>query len=57
MRKAIIFLLILCVAGTSVAFGQTEKTLKRKVAIGRFTNETQYAKGLFYDRDNDPIRK
>ncbi|MBQ9418635.1 MAG: penicillin-binding protein activator LpoB [Bacteroidales bacterium] len=38
-------------------FGQTDKTLKRKVAIGRFTNETQYAKGMFYDRENDPIRK
>ena len=38
------------------SFGQ-EKTLKRKVAIGRFTNETQYAKGVFYDRENDPIRK
>ena len=34
-----------------------DKTIKRKVAIGRFTNETQYAKGLFYDRDNDPMRK
>ena len=39
------------------AFSQTDKTLKRKVAIGRFSNETQYAKGLFYDRENDPIRK
>ena len=39
------------------SFGQDEKTMKRKVAIGRFTNETQYAKGLFYDRENDPIRK
>lgn len=39
------------------SFGQGEKTLKRKVAIGRFSNETQYAKGLFYDRENDPIRK
>lgn len=38
-------------------FGQPDKTLKRKVAIGRFTNETQYAKGIFYDRENDPIRK
>lgn len=38
-------------------FGQTEMNLKRKVAIGRFSNETQYAKGLFYDRENDPIRK
>ena len=32
-----------------------DKTIKRKVAIGRFSNETQYAKGLFYD--NDPMRK
>lgn len=31
--------------------------LKRKVAIGRFTNETQYAKGLFYTKANDPILK
>ncbi|MEG1749644.1 MAG: CsgG/HfaB family protein [Tannerellaceae bacterium] len=33
------------------------KGLKRKVAIGRFTNETQYAKGLFYDKENDPMGK
>ncbi len=38
-------------------FGQNEKSLKRRVAIGRFSNETQYAKGMFYDRENDPIRK
>lgn len=36
---------------------QGGKTIKRKVAIGRFSNETQYAKGLFYDKENDPIRK
>lgn len=33
------------------------KTIKRKVAIGRFSNETQYGKGLFYDKENDPLRK
>lgn len=33
------------------------KTLKRKVAIGRFSNETEYGKGLFYDKDNDPMAK
>ena len=33
------------------------KTIKRKVAIGRFSNETQYGKGLFYDKENDPMRK
>lgn len=30
-------------------------SLKRKVAIARFSNETEYAKGVFYDKDNDPI--
>jgi curli biogenesis system outer membrane secretion channel CsgG len=34
-----------------------QRTIKRKVAIGRFSNETQYAKGLFYDKENDPMRK
>lgn len=33
------------------------RVIKRKVAIGRFSNETQYAKGIFYDRDNDPMGK
>ena len=36
---------------------QEGKTIKRKVAIGRFSNETQYAKGMFYDKENDPMRK
>lgn len=35
----------------------TQKGLKWKVAIGRFSNETQYGKGIFYDRDNDPMAK
>lgn len=39
------------------AVAQEERTIKRKVAIGRFSNETQYAKGMFYDRENDPMRK
>jgi len=34
-----------------------EQGLKRKVAIARFSNETQYAKGIFYDKENDPIGK
>ena len=34
-----------------------EQVLKRKVAIARFSNETQYAKGVFYDKENDPIAK
>ncbi len=34
---------------------QDFKGIKRKVAIARFSNETQYAKGLFYNKDDDPI--
>jgi len=52
-----ILALLLIVALATSAFSQTEKTIKRKVAIGRFTNETQYGKGMFYDRDNDPMQK
>lgn len=46
-------LLMLCVN----SFAQQEKGLKRKVAIGRFSNETQYAKSVFYDKANDPMGK
>lgn len=35
----------------------TVKTLKRKVAIGRFTNETRYGKSLQVDASNDPLGK
>ena len=38
-------------------FSQEGKTLKRKVAIGRFSNETKYSKSVFYDKDNDPMGK
>ncbi len=54
--KAALLALSLLVALPSHA-QQEDRTIKRKVAIGRFTNETQYAKGLFYDKDNDPMRK
>ena len=33
------------------------RSLKWKVAVGRFSNETQYGKGIFYERDNDPMAK
>lgn len=41
----------------SHAHHATNKSLKWKVAIGRFSNETQYGKGIFYDRQNDPMAK
>jgi curli biogenesis system outer membrane secretion channel CsgG len=34
-----------------------QHSLKRKVAIARFSNETTYAKGIFYDKANDPVGK
>ena len=36
---------------------QDYQGLKRKVAIARFSNETEYAKGAFYDKNNDPLGK
>lgn len=51
-------LALVLVALTALPAGaQEERTIKRKVAIGRFSNETQYAKGMFYDKENDPMRK
>ena len=55
IKKLLSVLLMLMVALPMAAQG--ERTIKRKVAIGRFSNETQYAKGLFYDKENDPMRK
>ncbi len=55
VKNLFILALILLISATS--FAQNEKVLKRKVAIGRFSNETQYGKGMFYDRENDPMQK
>ena len=52
-----ILALVLMAIVTLPAVAQEERTIKRKVAIGRFSNETQYSKGLFYDKENDPMRK
>lgn len=70
MKKTILLALMLAVCGGAPAQRNVEVVetasgmvaednmiLKRKVAIGRFTNETQYAKGVFYDKENDPMGK
>ena len=70
MKKYIFILLFICISGAVYAQrkvveveteptsqSETARMLKRKVAIGRFSNETQYAKGIFYDKNNDPIAK
>lgn len=68
MKNVIAACLLLC-SGALMAQRNTEivetpsqvqddgMVLKRKVAIGRFSNETQYAKGIFYDKENDPMGK
>jgi len=59
MKASFKFILLTAVA-LMTAFpvsAQEGKTIKRKVAIGRFSNETQYAKGMFYEKENDPMRK
>lgn len=35
----------------------SERSLKRKVAIARFSNETKYGQGFFYDENNDRLGK
>ena len=55
IKKLLSVMMVLMVALPMAAQG--ERTIKRKVAIGRFSNETQYAKGMFYDKENDPMRK
>ena len=57
LAKIPILLAVLMMVVAPASLSAQDKTIKRKVAIGRFSNETQYAKGLFYDKENDPMRK
>ena len=70
MKKRILFAMLLAISYAASAQRKVEivetpvqtvqdegMVLKRKVAIGRFSNETQYAKGIFYDKENDPMGK
>lgn len=53
----ITLLLVLLTASYGLTGQEREMNLKRKVAIGRFSNETQYSKSVFYDKENDPMGK
>lgn len=55
--KVCVFILLVAITMGFNCNAQSEKGLKRKVAIGRFSNETQYSKSIFYDKDNDPMGK
>lgn len=59
MKRTLLLMAVLVLLGvmSTPLVAQEARTIKRKVAIGRFSNETQYAKGLFYDKENDPMRK
>jgi curli biogenesis system outer membrane secretion channel CsgG len=56
MKRFSFLVIAALILGCSFSFAQ-DKSLKRKVAIGRFSNETQYAKSVFYDKENDPMGK
>lgn len=71
MKKIVLFIMLLSLCAVAHAQRKVEvvepvkqnladnggRVIKRKVAIGRFSNETQYAKGIFYDKENDPMGK
>ncbi len=71
MKKIVLFMTLISLCVQANAQRKTEivepvkqeladtggRVIKRKVAIGRFSNETQYAKGIFYDKENDPMGK
>ncbi len=57
MKKSISLLMLVTFMISISCYAQPEMALKRKVAIGRFSNETQYAKSVFYDKENDPMGK
>jgi len=42
---------------TATAAPSDQRTYKRTVAIGRFSNETMYGRGIFVDSDLDPLGK
>lgn len=39
----------------SVVQTPVKPTLKRRIAVARFSNSTRYGKGLLYDGENDPL--
>lgn len=41
----------------SKTISQSQRSLKRKVAIARFSNETKYGQGFFYDAKDDRLGK
>lgn len=44
-------------AAVSPSLASTSRTLKRKVAIARFTNETAYGRSFLVDQDDNPVGK
>ncbi|MFA6844039.1 MAG: CsgG/HfaB family protein [Bacilli bacterium] len=57
MKIIKLFFVAIFIIATTFETTYSQRVIKRKVAIGRFSNETQYAKGLFYDKENDPMGK
>lgn len=56
--KIFFYLTLLCLISSASSYAQENtKVLKRKVAIGRFTNVTKQAQSIFYDQKSDQLGK
>lgn len=49
--------IVFFVSITTINAQEDKKVLKRKVAIGRFTNVTKQAQSIFYDQESDQLGK
>jgi curli biogenesis system outer membrane secretion channel CsgG len=57
-KKLLFYLTLLCLCLRTSSYAQEgTKDLKRKVAIGRFTNVTKQAQSIFYDQKSDQLGK
>ena len=54
MRSTLLTLALLLFGSV---FGQQAKSLKRKVAVGRFSNVTKQSQSIFYNQEADPLGK
>jgi curli biogenesis system outer membrane secretion channel CsgG len=58
ITKLLFYITLFCLSLNTSSYAQeSTKNLKRKVAIGRFTNVTKQAQSIFYDQESDQLGK
>jgi curli biogenesis system outer membrane secretion channel CsgG len=58
ITKLLFYITLFCLCLNTSSYAQeSTKNLKRKVAIGRFTNVTKQAQSIFYDQESDQLGK